>query len=221
MLPVVIEMESRWRVGTGGPRPGAVDDETWADADGQVLVPASHLKRRLRERAEELVDLLGGRRCDGRLAAARQEPEVGPLDVGRVFGSPRVEPEWRFGPAIMDLPARTDDELRVLREAARRPIAHNAVDPWSRRVGEDLLFTLEAGRAGTRLRAGIVRWDDGGDGIEAEVALLVGTVGALESLGPRRRRGYGRCRAWLDGAVGGRDHDTWVDLLVARPELLR
>ena len=221
-VDIVVVLESRWRVGTGTSRSGAVDDEMWraGGGDGAVTIPASHLKRRLRERAEWLAGLRGLRHCKGRLASVQQDVDVAgrtrdqtvtrgcdasesdPCVVCRIFGSPRVEPGWQFGPALPETPEVAGQSHRS---------AHNALDPWARRVGEDLLFVVEAGWP-TQLRARAKRLlgADGADELEEEVGLLVASVGALEAVGSRTRRGYGACRAWVEGSPAGRGHDEWV-----------
>jgi len=236
-LVIRVAFDARWRVGTGTARSNAVDSETWLDGSGHVTVPASHLKRRLRAEAERLAALRGWTGlCAGRLAAARSDPDVGepvamanlcgpdherPCVTCRLFGAPRVEPGWRFGSARLQHDRLDADPLTaaVAAAAERRVASHNRVDPWTRRVGEDLLFSLETARAGAELTAVVTRLDpaENDPAAEREIALLVGAVGLLDTLGGRRRRGYGRCRAWVDGAPLGRVHDDWVRTLLALP----
>jgi CRISPR/Cas system CSM-associated protein Csm3 (group 7 of RAMP superfamily) len=232
-LDLVVEFDSRWRVGTGTTRSGVVDDETWADADRHLTIPASHLKRRLRERGEWLARLLGLAICSGRLAG--NDPEVvqaprrerratqrqptcvdrdpsAPCLTCRMFGAPRVEPGWQFRRGRLQLPSSTES-AEALRAGERLRLVHNRVDPWARRTAEDLLFALEAGRPGLRFEARC-EYLAGAAAPPDEAALLVGAVGALEALGARTRRGYGRCHAWVAGRPGGLDHDGWVKYLI-------
>jgi hypothetical protein len=114
---------------------------------------------------------------------------------------------------VLDLPELERREEAVLKAAERLRVTHNRMDPWARRVAEDLLFTVEAGRPGLSFTA-TCRYLGGAELPEDEVALLAGAAGALEALGGRTRRGYGRCRAWVDGTPGGHAHDQWVDRLI-------
>lgn len=218
-VEVRVAVDSRWRVGTGTSSRG-LDDETWSDAGGHVTIPASHLKRRLRERAEWLCDVRGVPRCRGRIAGVA-EADGGDEDAFAsacsggddacltclIFGSPRVEPGWRFEPAVLLRPDVPDPD--VLREAERAQVVHNRIDPWARRSSGDLLFTLEAARSGLEYNTSAVfLWP--GEPPEEEVGLLVAAVGALEAVGGRKNRGYGECRAWVLDRPGGRGHDDWI-----------
>ncbi|MGH9123141.1 MAG: RAMP superfamily CRISPR-associated protein [Acidimicrobiales bacterium] len=224
-IAVRIAMDEPWRVGTGTKGAAGIDDRTWSAADGSVVVPASHLKGKLREQAEWLAPLVGLRMCDGRLAGAVPgnwrtapcQPDGALPCVGcRLFGSPRISPGWHFSPARLNLTWPEDrahcQEALIVQRAQRRARTHNRVDPWLRRTSEDLLFTLEHAAADIELEAtiGYLFPDQPPDD---EVALLVAAIGALDGLGGRSRRGFGACRAWVTNAPGGRDHDQWVERL--------
>ncbi|MGH9156765.1 MAG: RAMP superfamily CRISPR-associated protein [Acidimicrobiales bacterium] len=225
-----IEFDEHWRVGTGTSASGLDDDQTWAMGDNSVCVPASHLKRVLRQRAEALAPLVGLVLCGGRLAAQDlPSPAVGhpgscksssdksvEVCAGcRLFGSPRVTPGWRFGPALVEQPDHLNRGQRtVLAAAQRQRSMHNRIDPWARRTAEDLLFSLENGRADLTATATAGYLFPGSPNVD-ELALLVAAVGGLEALGGRKRRGFGACRAWVEGAPGGRTHDEWVEVFVS------
>jgi len=221
-VAIAIQFTERWRVGTGSSRTGAVDDETWATDVGEVCAPAKHLKGRLREQAEDLAPRVGMVLCAGRLAGQAEvqgpgscDGERGACPGCRLFGSPRVDPSWTFGAAVVTLPPIPVDD-RVLRRAQRVRTTHNRIDHWARRTAQDLLFTLEDAREGLEATATIA-YQYPGQPPDDELALLVAAVGGLESLGARRRRGMGACTAFVLGAPGGSDHDQWVDRFIDGP----
>lgn len=111
-----------------------------------------------------------------------------------VFGTKRQAGRWHFGPA------RPHEAEDIVTWVSR----HNRHDPTTGRVPDDYFFSLEA--SSPTVLAAVVEplWhiDD-----SREVAFTVACLMAVDRVGVRRHRGWGRCTVDVRSADGRKASD--------------
>jgi len=229
-LQVTYEIESLapLHIGTGYGQAGVVDLGTvrrmQAGRPGAVFVPGSSIKGRARFRVEQIAPRLAA--CGAiepfewsnthRDRPCRSAPFC---PVCNLFGSPARPGTLFFSDATLALECAVasrvgpdaDEEVRALYEREVRP---NVMLSRRRRVAlERHLFTTEVAAAGLRYRGTVDGYVDDqgrtlticGQGVPADLALLVAALHAISHLGGHKSRGLGACRVRvteieLDGA---------------------
>jgi CRISPR/Cas system CSM-associated protein Csm3 (group 7 of RAMP superfamily) len=211
-LDYTLELQSDFHVGSGAGIAGSVDRAVMRLANGELVVPGSTIKGRVRHHCEQLARALnlqvcGGRPADAELCKPRDDQEAGRqlCIICRLFGS-----EW-WPATVRFSDARLPSQLRNLVYQQRHDAA---IDPdfdyqvvsrtrtrmnrVLRRVEERALFTFQEGVEGLVFEGHIagstlcVEVEAGG--LPLEVLLLVAGLKLLESLGGKKTVGLGSCR---------------------------
>jgi CRISPR/Cas system CSM-associated protein Csm3 (group 7 of RAMP superfamily) len=200
-LPITIHVESPLHVGTGYAR-GLVDRAVMRDLDGNVYLPGSSLKGRLRDACERLarqycVSVCGAPRPSDMCRAWH------PCLVCRIFGSPGRE----SGLIIDD--GRLTGEWAEMMERGFGQLQRRTQVQLSRRRGvaaEGRLFTSEFAAEGLSFETRITGRLDltlvlNEAGRYYEIILLLGGLKLIGALGGGNSRGMGRCKVELPQTV--------------------
>lgn len=206
-----LRMLSDWHIGTGGGVHGHLDRRVQRDQDGLPYVPAKTLAGVWRDACEvaahaldsgpagvwhDWVDDLFG----------TQHHTTGP---GRGTSRPA---RLAVGGALR-MPGRMGEALRgrpQLRQAAAFLKVGVAIDPATGTAADEELRVEEMARAGVCLTGSAELGTSpplGAEQRRAAAALLWAGARLVERIGANRRRGAGRCRLELDGALFPADLD--------------
>jgi len=178
-----IDISARWHLGVGLGEAGLTDAITLRSSNGEPIISGESLKGLLRDRAELLLAV---------------NSDLRPV-LEAVFGTAGAKGRWQFRSA------RPGPEWT---NPGRDIATHHRRDPETGVVPVDGLFDMEANPP-VVLDTDVEPVEGHEPGLD-EVALLCGAALALERLGKRRTRGYGRCKVSV--RVDGHDGD--VDQLV-------
>lgn len=193
-----VEFRSNYHLGAGYGKGFATDSVLLRDADGKPVLRGTAVAGLLRDGACRLLEIIpysaDGRSC-----------------VDTVFGTPEREKAWRFSSAkLVSAPAR----LPTVRWRAR-------IDPRTRRVEPNKLFSQEDGLEGTVFQFDATRIHDSETGLN-EAALLTAAARMVRGAGRSRRRGFGECVIHLvdvTGVDGQKPPEvSWEDWLLERFE---
>jgi CRISPR/Cas system CSM-associated protein Csm3 (group 7 of RAMP superfamily) len=233
-LPLTITVEGPLHIGTGYDR-GLIQRTVARDANGNVYIPGSSLKGKVRNACENLARLAGLKVCD----APRPETMCGGRGaarclVCRVFGTPGGNaPDGR---ELFWHDAHPTGKWRGLTATRDRPKAWPVGQTMARTqvqlsrargmAAEDRLYTSEFATRGLEFTGRVSGWlkatpCSAGVGYY-EVNLLLAGLRLVETLGGGRSRGAGRCEIKLPDEVtirvDGQDKPekyTLTDLLAA------
>ena len=196
-LPITIYMLSPLHIGTGCAR-GLVDRTVMRDGEGNVYLPGSSLKGRLRDACERLAGRYGLHVCHA--PRATDMCRIGsPCLVCRVFGTPgresgliidngRLSGEW--AETVKRGFGQTESRTQVQISRARGVAAEGRLFT-SEFAAEGLVFeTRISGQMDVTLAM-----DE--PGLYCETLLLLGGVKMVETLGGGNSRGIGACRVEL------------------------
>ncbi|WP_449246021.1 RAMP superfamily CRISPR-associated protein [Desulfarculus baarsii] len=223
---LIIRMESDWRVGLGAGGEGGADRQVLRDHDGLPYLPAKTVTGLWRDGCEmvaQALDDIANRACGD----DDDDKQIGWRGaVADIFGA--QPPDWgdvaqklnahAASPARLSVrPARFSPELCAA--VAHKPALRAAfcflqpgvkIDSDSGRAQDNHLYFSETARAGAELTAKL----ELGEGLgEKHLALLWAGAKAVRRIGGDRRRGKGRCRLELRGAVWDDPSKRWRDLL--------
>ncbi|ADK84720.1 protein of unknown function DUF324 [Desulfarculus baarsii DSM 2075] len=222
---LIIRMDSDWRVGLGAGGEGGADRQVLRDHDGLPYLPAKTVTGLWRDGCEmvaQALDDIANRACgddDDKQTGWRGA-------VADIFGA--QPPDW--GDVAQELDAQAASPARLSVRPARfspelcAAVAHKPalraafcflqpgvkIDSDSGRAQDNHLYFSETARAGAELTAKL----ELGEGLgEKHLALLWAGAKAVRRIGGDRRRGKGRCRLELRGAVWDDPSKRWRDLL--------
>jgi len=220
---LIIRMDSDWRVGLGAGGEGSADRQVLRDHDGLPYLPAKTVTGLWRDGCEmvaQALDDIAGRAAVGDKQASWRGA------VADIFGA--QPPDW--GDVAQELDAQAASPARLSVRPARfspelcAAVAHKPalraafcflqpgvkIDSDSGRAQDNHLYFSETARAGAELTAKL----ELGEGLgEKHLALLWAGAKAVRRIGGDRRRGKGRCRLELRGAVWDDPSKRWRDLL--------
>jgi CRISPR/Cas system CSM-associated protein Csm3 (group 7 of RAMP superfamily) len=200
-LPVTVHVESPLHVGTGYAR-GLVDRTVTRDSEGNVYLPGSSFKGRLRDACERLACHYGVSVCGaprpGEMCRAWE-----PCLVCRIFGSPGQE-----SGLIIDDGRLTGGWVDTIERGFGQLGTRTQVQ-LSRRRGvatEGRLFTSEFAAEELSFGLGITGHLDltlvlDQPGRYYEIILLLGGLKLVRTLGGGNSRGIGRCRVVLPEVI--------------------
>ena len=200
-LPITVRVESPLHIGTGYAQ-GLVDRTVTRNQEGNVYLPGSSFKGRLRDACERLarhygVSVCNAPRPDNMCRAWR------PCLVCRVFGSP-----GRESGLIIDDGHLIGEWAETIKRGFGQLRTRTQVQLNRRRgvATEGRLFTSEFAAEGLSFETHITGQLDltlvlGEPGHYYEVILLLGGLGLVETLGGGNSRGIGRCRVELPQVV--------------------
>ncbi|MGC8950159.1 RAMP superfamily CRISPR-associated protein [Chloroflexus sp.] len=185
-LEFEIEFKSDYHIGAGYGLGLQVDSALLRDADGVPVIRGTVLAGLLRESLANLLTLQPFARPD-----CQQLLE-------RVFGSPRQLKRWRISsarPAGLLVPQVRPQKQRMQFMVAQTT-TRARINPRTRRVEENKLFTHEDGDGSLRFR--FVAECECDDAIaQQEAEYIVAAARMLRNLGAGKRRGYGECEIHL------------------------
>jgi CRISPR/Cas system CSM-associated protein Csm3 (group 7 of RAMP superfamily) len=196
-LPITVHVESPLHIGTGYAR-GLVGQTVMRDWDGNVYLPGSSFKGRLRDACERLarhhhVFVCGAPR-PGDMCRAWN-----PCLVCRIFGSPGQE-----SGLIIDDGRLTSDWVETIERGFGQLMTRTQVQLNRRRgvATEGRLFTTEFAAEGVSFGTQITGRLDltlvlDEPGRYYEIILLLGGLKLINTLGGGNSRGIGRCRVEL------------------------
>jgi hypothetical protein len=197
-LHFTFEHDGRWRVGTGTSKSGAVDDETLTNRAGNASIDTRTVRQVLRECVQTVLTVTNRKSCASRDARCSVHD---PCIACRIFGSAALPSHWEF-----DLHVSTNTKPPKM-------VTSHATDPWIRRPGDDLLYTL--GVALPMEHELTITWPERTDADEEEIGALVTGAGVLDAIGANTNRALGQSRCWLNQpTIDGRDHNAWVQWFV-------
>ncbi len=205
-IEYVLKVEAEYHIGAGLSRPGVADETIVQRPDGQLFVPAEHIRGLIRESCTQILYWIGRDKecCEAALWKAPVERErtgkgvpktcglnYFPADgdscvLCRLFGTTFVPKRYRFSDAICI------DEKEKSKKTVR---TFNLVDPATGRVLMDLLFSFEMG-APTLFKGYIERLSIPSSNYQIleEVGLLIAGLRLVERIGKRSARGWGECK---------------------------
>jgi CRISPR/Cas system CSM-associated protein Csm3 (group 7 of RAMP superfamily) len=196
-LPITVHVESPLHVGTGYAQ-GLVDRTVMRNQEGNVYLPGSSFKGRLRDACERLARHYGVSVC-GAPRPTDMCRAWHPCLVCRVFGSPGQE-----SGLIVDDGHLTGEWAETIKRGFGQLRKRTQVQ-LSRRRGvatEGRLFTSEFAAEGLSFETRITGRLDltlvlGEPGRYYELILLLGGLRLVKTLGGGNSRGIGRCRTEL------------------------
>jgi len=219
-----LQVEAEFHIGAGLSRPGVADELIVIRPDGQLVIPAEHIRGLLRDACTQILFWTGKEKecCKASLQKAPTEAErqgvletcglnfrqsQPPCVLCRLFGTTFTPKSYHFSDAEL-----VNDEL--MKKSGRRVSTHNRIDPFTGRVPMDLLFSFEVGDPAV-FQGYIERREKASNSAELleEVGLLVAGLRLIERVGKRSARGWGWCQVkniTLTG-IGG----TWESVLKA------
>jgi CRISPR/Cas system CSM-associated protein Csm3 (group 7 of RAMP superfamily) len=199
-----ISLDSPWHVGTGLSR-GLIDRTTQRNGQGDVYVPASTVKGRLRNACEHVARIYAS---EGSKLVPCQPPRPDRMCRGTdacivysVFGSAYLGERLYFEDARMISESRDLYEPRFQSQPRTRV-------KLDRRLGtaeRGHLFTSEYAETALAFNTGVsgrldLTSSDGDSGHAYELILLAAGVGFVKELGGDKSSGFGRCEiSFVDG----------------------
>jgi hypothetical protein len=187
-LIVTIEFRTPWHAGTGVGA-GARADAVVHTRNGLPVLPNTMLKGLARDRGEVIEMAFGAKGL-----------------VDTVFGSTRGDGSWHFGTAtVLEQPADGEPLVHVAR--------HNKHDPDTGRVPDDFYFTLEVARPTVLTAVVEPMWPDRAIS-DVERAFVAASLMAVDRLGARRQRGWGRCQVSVSAGAEGPNAQVLLEPLL-------
>lgn len=182
-----IEFQSDWHIGSGAGIPGSVDRQVLRDSQGLPYVPGKTLTGILRDAAEFVAEIRGGRHKDlvSELFGTQQglrgedaviEPRAAKIGIGSAVFSEKTR-NYILGNDLTSALFYVQPGIKI--------------DPSTGCTSEDHLFSVEKTRSGCVLYAEVIFFVELSDD---ENKLLNDAVKAVRRIGGRRRRGAGLCR---------------------------
>jgi len=206
-----LEMQSDFHVGSGMGIAGLVDRAVRCLANGELVVPGSTMKGRVRHHCEQLARAFKLTICGGRAANAElckplndREAQYQLCLICRLFGSEWWPATLRFSDARLSVQQR--DLVRQQRSETSDPAfdyqvanrTRTRMNRILRRAEEGALFTFQEGMAGLvfegHIRGTILCLGAEAAGLPLEVLMLVAALRLVESLGGKKTVGLGACR---------------------------
>ncbi|OAN43791.1 hypothetical protein A6A03_17900 [Chloroflexus islandicus] len=186
-LEFEITFKSDYHVGAGHGLGLQVDSALLRDPDGVPVIRGTVLAGLLRE---SLANLLA-------LQPFVRQPNCQQF-LERIFGSPRQLKRWRISSArpAGSLIPQVLPQKQSTKFMAAQTTTRARINPRTRRVEENKLFTHEDGDGSLRFR--FVAECERDDAIaQQEAEYIVAAARMLRSLGAGKRRGYGECEIHL------------------------
>ncbi len=182
-LEFELTFKSDYHVGAGHGLGLQVDSALLRDPDGVPVIRGTVLAGLLRE---SLANLLA-------LQPFARQPDCQQI-LERIFGSPRQLKRWRISsarPAGLLIP-QVRPQKQSTKFMAAQTTTRARINPRTRRVEENKLFTHEDGDGSLRFR--FVAECERDDAIaQREAEYIVAAARMLRNLGAGKRRGYGEC----------------------------
>lgn len=182
-LEFELTFKSDYHVGAGHGLGLQVDSALLRDPDGVPVIRGTVLAGLLRE---SLANLLA-------LQPFARQPDCQQI-LERIFGSPRQLKRWRISsarPAGSPIP-QVRPQKQSTKFMAAPTTTRARINPRTRRVEENKLFTHEDGDGSLRFR--FVAECERDDAIaQREAEYIVAAARMLRNLGAGKRRGYGEC----------------------------
>lgn len=193
-----LKVESEYHIGSGLSRPGVVDETIVKRPNGELFIPAEHLRGLVRDCCTQILYWVGKHSgcCEASLRKAPTENEttgllttcglnfsIGgePCVLCRIFGTTFTQKLYRFSDAVLSQEG-----------ASTRISTHNRIDPATGRVPHDLLFSFELGSPAI-FKGYIERLSPVTNSYSflEEVGLLIAGLRLIERVGKRSARGWG------------------------------
>jgi len=190
-----LKVETEYHIGTGLEHPGVADRTIVTRSDKTLVIPGEHFRGILRDACIQVLYWLdrtdqccnasltkGPRQNDSSVLSTCGLTKNGTCVLCRLFGTTFTPRRYEF------FDSTTDDQTK-------RVSMHNRMDPATGRAPEEMFFSFEVGAKTTF--AGRIERDGpqiNPNMLQEEIGLLLAGLRAVERVGSRSRRGWGRCR---------------------------
>ena len=213
-INLTLNSEMPLHIGTGLGVIGVVDKGVNRDQDGNVFIPGSSIKGRLRYHFIQLYDSFIGSIAHNGSKFCLNDMIQDCCPVCQIFGSRFHQGRFIFANATSEYPEiksieinRSHEIFRKFQTIVRR---HNKISRRRKTAEEKHLFALEAAvpkLAYSTSIDGTLTLSPGESSAPKEVALLLASIKMLEKLGGGKSRGLGRVKAEIEATVNGTSHN--------------
>ncbi len=219
-IKVNIKFQSGFAIHSGYGLAGVLDNTIMRDSRGLPYIPASTIKGNIREACNE-VSLLLEKQC---FSSVIDEIKYicenhGNIDdrnsysyTTQIFGTPLIEPAFKFRSAYLDL---ISSQVEELKEIISWNEAHTSIDPYTGTALENNLFCLE-------MACHHLLEDTTGFQFEIEpvekfvgdelISFLFCGIRMVEHIGASKTRGKGLVTFEIKTPYNGKNLDDWIKI---------
>lgn len=209
--PITIELQGALHIGAGYGR-GLIDRAVVRDGRGQVYIPGSSLKGKVREVCERLAAAQGLRVCHPPYPQGMCGKNQEPCIVCRIFGTPGGRHDESLGLHWDNAYLTQEWQQAAERLPLSYPCTQVGISRWRGVAREGLLFTDEFAAENLTFQTGIsghlpltAVLDE--PGRYYELILLLAGLKMVDSLGGSTTRGAGRCQVKLPEEIAVQTDD--------------